>query len=110
MNDFIKMCDCPEVQALQNGYRVNDQFAQIVDKDEGIRGIWLPRLDQIIAMLPGGWGWGPIREFLLHWDVGVRRDFKIYSYTGPTFEHAALQAVMYARHGKRWDAERKVWS
>jgi len=75
--------------------------------------IHLPRLDQLIRMLPEGWRWVNLGHQVRHlmspaWATTIQKRFEtgtwgsIYRLYGPFPESAALQAVEFAKTGREW--------
>ena len=113
--EYIKMCDCPEIQVDEFDYRPNFHFAYYLDEQWKIEHdflggeklpIWLPRQDQIQEML--------IKEkfgtFDANWDICVEIPMQFVA-KNPTLELSSMEQIwlscyMLSIHHKLWDGEK----
>ena len=125
--EYIKMCDCPEIQdgweptrgdnyILGDAMPNNKHFAVIVlgccwEKCSGCRYevedlkaecIWIPRQDQLQEMLDDSPSPARMHNLLI-W-AGIEFDTKDLR----TWEQLWLAFVMWELHQKKWDRERWV--
>lgn len=113
--EYIKMCDCPEIQGLRKGLsddiiysRYEDKIYRVYEKF-GIDSIWLPRQDQLqeMASLDDVVIVSNV-TFILSVEKG--RNFSIKrAGTGiiyaKTLEQLWLAFVMKEKHNKTWNGE-----
>jgi len=116
---YIKMCDCPEIQ---NGHKpeFGDYFRLIdgvvicesgdlsikYECDYGSNPIWLPRQDQLQEMMKYG--------FKHELDINLARYFHAWLINKPnqitdaSMEQLWLAFYMHEKHGKIWNGEKWV--
>ncbi|ACL06213.1 hypothetical protein Dalk_4535 [Desulfatibacillum aliphaticivorans] len=108
--EYIAMCDCKEVQGLKNDQQFRDgrNFTHSYEHRHEWKIIWLPRLDQLIAMLSENDELQPdyylFKNYGSQWMCSVSAS-EIYEegFDSPTPEQAMLKLVMWVRHGKKWE-------
>ena len=110
-DQYIKMCDCPEIQSLCSykckvdsvNMRWWDTNGDCWFNLNNIRNIWLPRQDQLQEMVCGGWGLQTIctriEEFSKASDGGVSITID------GSMEQLWLAFVMKEKYNKIWNGE-----
>jgi len=100
--EYVKMCNCPEIQKAERRYESHD-FHYNGFLAEIMRDVWLPRIDQLLL--------GDIQWQMAHREndyvasvIPDEKNITTYCYA-PTAEQALLQLVMSELHGKRWNGE-----
>ena len=116
--EYIKMCDCPEIQENEFDYRPNFHFAYYLDGQWRTehdflggekRPTWLPRQDQIQEML--------IKEkfgdFDAHWnmciDIPVQFVARNLNLELSSMEQIWLSCYMLSIHQKIWSSKEEKW-
>ncbi len=119
--EYIKMCDCPEIQEQErdghNSYFVcgehhldmtkdaDEYFHHLIKCKEKL--IWLPRQDQLQEMV-----WGKLGDYCTNkisslawgvWDFYLRADDNYYP---DSMEQLWLAFVMKELYSKIWDGEK----
>ncbi len=97
---YIKMCDCPEIQGDKVAIRDKDYFISVETK-EGAYLVWLPRQDQIQEMLKAHYQ----KHLKILYDFSLTVSWDINS---P--EQLWLAFYMHEKHGKMWWGKNvKTW-
>ena len=120
--EYVKMCDCPEIQDKIIGekgkYSHDFYYRKILLKgsveDFLNNSIWLPRQDQIQEMLDdslrdGRYSKGDITIdwFVDSWRMCWKPDPLVcYTFKGTSFEQLWLAFYMYEKHKKTWDGKK----
>ena len=109
---FIKMCDCPEIQN-QWGYEDGELFTPNVHdfvhheepKHTFGRQVWLPRQDQIQEMLQ------PIKLYELLDICGDAMGimWEVVCEYADSFEQLWLAFYMHEKHSKIWSSKEEKW-
>jgi len=115
---FIKMCDCPEIQEQEFDNRPNFHLAYFLRGQWKIEWdflggeklpIWLPRQDQIQEML--------IKEkfgdFGAHWDICIDIPIQFVA-KNPDLELSSMEQIwlscyMLSIHQKLWSSKEEKW-
>ena len=120
---YIKMCDCPEIQKLWtpvngdfcwHGNEGEEAFgswefpsqvsvvhiSQETDKDWWYNWLWLPRQDQLQAMV---WEGSNTRSMVMQFADWLEYET---NYRRESMEQLWLVFVMFELHSKRWGGER----
>ena len=107
---YIKMCDCPEIQSkwailIDEGAHpttdVHDYSTYIVKENRRMECIWLPRQDQIQEMV------GDFNAILPMLPRLERLD-KLYEEKFNSMEQLWLAFYMHEKHDKMWDGKKWV--
>ena len=130
---YIKMCDCPEIQEgwehckiVGDWYVVEEDFTSEDDPAHGFyteiyiniigsyeeqslasfKTIWLPRQDQLIGML----NWTNARGIIIELEQYCLRnpDYMNQFNANKSMEQLWLAFVMWELHGKQWDGEKWI--
>ncbi|KKN22239.1 hypothetical protein LCGC14_0917400 [marine sediment metagenome] len=104
--EYIKMCDCPEIQKRRGAWSAHDyEYLDIhipydtplVDGMKVGEAIWLPRQDQLQAMVDADWTGELLRRFY-NWC----KDYGFTTKVRKSMEQLWLAFVMKELHNKAW--------
>ena len=103
--EYIKMCDCPEIQDAIRFFYDTDEDTNFWDGP--LCKVWLPRQDQLWAMLPKNQDYhclyiatDEVGHDNWHFSPVVDEINEIWA---ATLEQALTQGVMWELHQKKWD-------
>ena len=100
--EYIKMCDCPEIQGTIHDWRDRKSWSALIEERDEF--IWLPRQDQIQDMLQ------PIElhELLDMCGNGSGIMWEALHEYADSFEQLWLAFYMSEKHHKIWDGKKWV--
>ena len=104
--EYVKMCNCPEIQEVERCYEAHDFYYHGFLTDDKMQDVWLPRQDQLLL--------GDIQWQMAHREndyvasvIPDEKNITTYYYA-PTAEQVLLELVMWKLHGKKWNGEEWV--
>jgi len=101
--EYVKMCDCPEIQG-QHPWPDHKLLAVRVDDDLMVaHEVWLPYQDQLQEMVqkPEQATWLHVGSWFGHW---LHDQYKGEAHPdGRSMEQLWLAYIMGEKHNKRWD-------
>ena len=121
--EYIKMCDCPEIQGKWqyrrgdwHAFREGDEWMTCCDTADNFIGfegscgaVWLPRQDQLQEMVEALCGtWEALLVELSSWHSPWGALHNEYASSFKSFEQAWLAFVMHEKHNKHWNGEEWV--
>ena len=92
---YIKMCEIPELQVdyFDNHFAITNDVHSY-----RVRGVWLPRQDQLQEMVDGGFAHQTLERFYQWYHSGISKCLS-------SMEQLWLAFVMKEKYNKTWDGE-----
>ena len=102
--EYIKMCDCPEIQLKEGEHAGVYSFYNY----DSVPSIWFPRQDQIQEMMKDHFELGDIMEPFIFLATHILSELSEDNHyqKAKTPEQLWLAFYMFEKHGKVWDGEK----
>ena len=107
--EYIKMCDCPEIQGKIHNWRDRKSWSALIEERDEF--IWLPRQDQIQEMMNKLPRCSCMVCLTIHLNEFLNNHLEgLYERNIDTMEQLWLAFYMSEKHQKFWDGEKWVKS